>query len=430
MSNRLELIYKGIIQDMSEGVMIIGLDGIIQYLNPAAKTILDKAEEELLKNKVASLFFDNERNDQFSQTILDAISDSSNIHYNLVPYYTKTGKKIIYVMTSFLRSDDKKLALIVILNDMTSIVAMRKRYADQMQTLLDSLVQALSVAIDERSHYNARHTQNMVGIAEAFLDWMDKTENPWRFDEKKKHAFLMSVWLHDVGKLSVPLKVMDKSTRLADKLDTIEDRFGRIHLLDRIALLEGRISQNELESRENQRDSILSFIRRINTAGFLSDEDRNKVLELAGMKYTEENMQEHPLLTDEETSCLLIQKGTLTDAERNIMQNHVVVTRKILDSVSFPDDYSMVPEWAGSHHELKNGKGYPLHESGDKIPKEVCLLTILDIFEALTAKDRPYKKPMSAEVALSVLHSMADEGSIDSDILCLFEKSKAWQAII
>ena len=430
MSSKLELIQQSIIHDMSEGVMIIGLDGIIQYMNPAAITILDKTEEEYSGKKAAALFFDDKRNDSFSQTILDAITDASNLHYNLVPYYTGTSSKTIYVMTSFLHSKDKKLALIVILNDMTSIVAMRKRYADQMKTLLDSLVQALSVAIDERSHYNGQHTRNMVRIAEAFLQWLDETKHPWRFDENKKHAFLMSVWLHDVGKLSVPLKVMDKATRLAEKLDTIENRFGRIHLLDRIACLEGRISQSELDIRDSKRDEWLSFIRRINTAGFLSEEDKKTIDFLSAVKYSEENHEEKPLLTDEEKDCLLIERGTLTDNERTVMQNHVVVTRKILDNVSFPDDYSMVPEWAGAHHELKNGKGYPLHKSGDDIPKEVCLLTILDIFEALTAKDRPYKKPLSSEKALSVLGSMADEGSIDGDILCLFKKSEAWKAIV
>ena len=90
----------------------------------------------------------------------------------------------------------------------------------------------------------------------------------------------------------------------------------------------------------------------------------------------------------------------------------------------------MVPLWAGAHHELKNGRGYPDHKCGDDIPQEVCLLTILDIFEALTAKDRPYKKPIPVEKAWDILHSMADEGSLDKDILALFEKSEAWKAIL
>ena len=425
-----EFIQKSIINDMSEGVMIIGLDGIVKYMNPAALAILSKTEEEITGEKIISIFFEDERNDLFNQTILDAISDASSMHYNLVPYYSGNDVKTVYVMTSFLHSDKKKVALIVILNDMTSLASMRKRYTEQLTDLLDSLVQALSVAIDERSHYNANHTQNMVRMAECFLHWLDKTDHPWKFDQNKKHAFLMSVWLHDVGKLSVPLKVMDKASRLGDAIEKTNARFGRIHLLDRLALAEGRISQEEFELREEQRNNWLSFIHRINTAGFLTDEDTENVHRLSELRYTEEDQTETPYLTQEEINCLLIRKGTLTDEERSVMQNHVIVTKKILDRVKFPDDYQMVPLWAGAHHELKNGRGYPDHKCGDDIPQEVCLLTILDIFEALTAKDRPYKKPIPVEKAWDILHSMADEGSLDKDILALFEKSEAWKVIL
>lgn len=427
MGKQNEFIQKSIINDMSEGVMIIGLDGIVQYMNPAAEMILNKKEDELTGKKIASVFFMDSRNDAFNQTILDAISTPSHVHYNLISYFSGDDEKTIYVMSSFLKSNERKIALIVILNDMTSIAAMRKRYTDKMMGLLDSLVQALSVAIDERSHYNARHTQNMVGMAEKFLTWLDNTRNPWRFSETKKRAFLMSVWLHDVGKLSVPLTVMDKATRLGDAVGKIDDRFRHIHLLDRISLLEGEISQEDFDKREKDREEWLSFIHRINTSEFLRDEDAQRVHELSELRYKEEDGTEAAYLTPHEVSCLLIRKGTLTDEERAVMQNHVVVTKKILNRVSFPDDYEMIPEWAGSHHELKNGRGYPDHKQGDQIPKEVCLLTILDIYEALTTKDRPYKKPMPPEKAWSILHSMADEGSLDSEVLELFEKSGAWK---
>ena len=111
------------------------------------------------------------------------------------------------------------------------------------------------------------------------------------------------------------------------------------------------------------------------------------------------------------------------------MQEHVIRTRRILEKVEFPDAYTDVPDWASMHHELINGSGYPDHKEGDEIPFEVRLLTILDIFEALTAKDRPYKKPFSAGKAFGILNNMADEGCIDKNILDMFEKSKAWEDI-
>ena len=112
------------------------------------------------------------------------------------------------------------------------------------------------------------------------------------------------------------------------------------------------------------------------------------------------------------------------------MQSHVTATRTILEHVHFPGEFSMVPEWAGEHHELLNGSGYPKHLRGDEIPREVRLLTLLDIFEALTAKDRPYKKPMSLERALDVMHKMVDEGSLDGAMLELFKESRAWETIL
>ena len=408
--------------------MIIDLDGVIRYMNPAASDILNRSDDELTGQKMSAIFLDDERNDPFKQTILDAISDSSSLHYNLIEYYTKNTPKTIYTMTSFLHDSKKKIALIVILNDMTNLTAMRKHYTDQLVELMDSLVRALSVAIEERSHYNARHTQNMVKMAERFISWLDETNDPWRFEENKKHAFLMSVWIHDVGKLSVPLAVMDKATKLGTFLEKIEYRFSRIHLLEYISMLEGRISKEEYQTLEDSRSKWLEFINRINTSGFLTEEDTQKIHELSAMRYREEDGTDNPYLTPEEINCLLIKKGMLTNEERAVMQNHVTVTKKILDRVSFPEAYAMVPDWAGSHHELKNGKGYPEHKSGDDIPKEVCLLTILDIFEALTAKDRPYKKPIPIDKAWDILKSMADEGSLDKDMLDLFEKSNAWKS--
>lgn len=430
MNEKIELIQESILRDISEGIVVIGRNGNIQYFNSAAMNILDKTEEEISNRRLAELFFDNAQNDMFNQTILDAVGDLSAPHYNLVQYHGKERKKTIYMMTSFLRKEEEKIAVIVILNDMTDFVLMQKSYTQRMNSLMQSLVQALLAAIDERSHYSANHTRNMVSIAKNFLDWLDMTDNPWKFDNKRKDAFLMSVWLHDVGKLSVPLEVMDKATRLGTKIEKIEERFQRIHLLDRIALLEGSINRKEWEFREENRNSWLDFIRRIDKASFLSDDELEKIHELSEQRYTEENGIKKPFLTDDELDCLSIRKGTLTDKEREVMQSHVILTKKILEKVDFPDDYMVVHEWAQSHHELLNGKGYPERKSGDNIPKEVRLLTILDIFEALTASDRPYKKSISVEGALKILHSMTDEGSIDKEILALFEQSEAWKSVI
>ena len=300
-------------------------------------------------------------------------------------------------------------------------------YSRQIQELLNSLVQALSTAIDQRTPYNANHTKNMVHYAERFLDWLDEQGSPFAFDKAKRDAFIMSVWLHDVGKLVVPLEVMDKSSRLGPKLDDVLTRLRVIGLLARIDALEGRISAEEAESKLAELADTAEFVKKVNTQGFLPDPELARVMELGEKTFTDENGETQKWLTDEEFTDLQVRKGTLTAAERQVMESHVSVTAKILSGVFFPKQYAQTPVWAAMHHELLNGKGYPDHISDGQIPAEVRLLTILDVFDALTARDRPYKPAMPVEKALSILHSMADEGAMDKDILELFEGSKAWE---
>lgn len=327
--------------------------------------------------------------------------------------------------------DPEKELLVSAISSQAAISITNMKYAEQITNLLDSLVGALSTAIDERSHYNANHTRNMVRVGENFLDWLDKTGNSWAFDENKRRTFLMSVWLHDVGKLVVPLEVMDKASRLGARLGDVRETFRTAGLVDHIAMLEGELPGEEYESREKERADALAFIEHIDRTGFLPDEDLAMVEKLARQTYRDEHGEEHPLLTDEERVCLSVRKGTLTDEERSVMQSHVVVTGRILSQVTFPKMYAQVPVWAAMHHELLNGNGYPNHVKADEIPPEVRLLTILDVFEALTARDRPYKPPMPLEKALGILHIMAEkEGSIDPEILRMFEESKAWEGVV
>lgn len=301
------------------------------------------------------------------------------------------------------------------------------QYADRVQSLLDSLVRVLSTAIDERTPYNANHSRNMARYAASFLDWLEQSENDWKFDPDHRREFLTSVWLHDVGKLTVPLEVMDKQSRLGPGLKDVQQRFSTMNLLTRIDLLEGHISSEEAEALNAQRAEALALIEKVDRAGFLPDDTLAAIDELAKRTYLNEAGEELPWITEEEHVCLSIRKGTLTAAERKIMEDHVVVTGRILDQVAFPEEYANVPVWAAAHHELLNGKGYPQHLTAENLPPEVRLLTILDVFDALTAKDRPYKPGMPVEKALSILHSMVNEGSMDENILALFEQSRAWE---
>ena len=429
MSGHRTMIYESIIRDMSEGIMTIDLNGVIDSFNPAAEQILDKNKEEVIGERFADFFIKNQENDIFNQSVLDAIYDPKVRHVRIVPWYCRGRTKQLYIVTSFLYHENEKIGTIIVFSDITELAELKVRYAQDIEILLDSLVRALSTAIDERSHYNAKHTRNMVKMAEAFLGWMERNGNPWKYDETRRRAFIMSVALHDVGKLTVPLTIMDKSTRLGPRLEILQDRFAKLMLLNRIAMLEGRITEEQYRKTQTDTDNNLEFICRVNAIGSLSDEELERIRNLSSVTFTDENGAAQKLLTDEETAMLSIRKGTLTAQERGVMKEHVVSTWNILKNVQFPDQYAEVPIWASSHHELLNAKGYFKGMQGKEIPREVRLLTILDIFEALTSKDRPYKHPVPLEKTWSILDNMVQEGALDGEILSEFNKSRAWEEI-
>lgn len=316
--------------------------------------------------------------------------------------------------------------ILLAMGSQAAICLVNMNYAHQIRDMLDSYVRVMSTAIDARTPYNANHTKNMVTYAKRFIDWLQEHREIWNFDENKIQEFLMSVWLHDVGKLITPLEIMDKQDRLAGNYDLILDRFEKIRLLTRIEHLEGRISVEEQAQRLEEIKVAAELVGKVNKMGFLPDELEAEIKLLAERTYVEEDGSIQPWITPPEREQLLIKKGTLTQSERAIMQDHVEKTRIMLEQMALGDDYKDVLPWASQHHEFLNGSGYPKGLKGDEICYEVRLLTILDIFEAMTAHDRPYKKAMPAEHVFGILRKMAEEGQIDKDILNLFEQSKAW----
>ena len=316
--------------------------------------------------------------------------------------------------------------ILLAMGSQAAICLINMNYAHQIREMLDSYVKVMSTAIDARTPYNANHTKNMVTYARRFIDWLQEHHAVWGFDEKKIQEFIMSVWLHDIGKLITPMEIMDKQDRLAGNYDLIMDRLEKIRLLTRIAQMEGKISAEESEACQGDIRQAAELVKMVNGISYLTDELADQVEQLAVRTYVEEDGTIRSWITAEEREQLLIRKGTLTKAERAIMQDHVEKTRIMLEQMALGDDYKDVLVWAPQHHELLNGSGYPKGLKGEEICREVRLLTILDVFEAMTANDRPYKQPMPAEHAFEILHQMADQGQIDVDLLNLFEQSKAW----
>ncbi|MCR4934544.1 MAG: hypothetical protein K6A29_10130, partial [Lachnospiraceae bacterium] len=244
--------------------------------------------------------------------------------------------------------------------------------------------------------------------------------------DDSKDAFLMSIWLHDIGKLIVPLEVLDKPDRLGTLKPGIKSKIEIASLKEEILSLKDPSKEKECLEKIDKLKSAWEEIEKANMAGFLPDEQIDKLKEYAKITCKSADDTEEPLLNEKELEAITIRKGTLTDGERKQIQSHVSYTARMLEKMVFKGIYKNVPFWAGSHHELLNGNGYPKHLKGDELPKETRLLTIIDVYDALTAEDRPYKPPMPSEKAFAILESMMKDGEIDESILNMFKESNAW----
>ena len=373
----------------------------------------------------------------------DAITGYHTQSMLVVPMRNREGEKLgVIQLINALDGEGKVQAfpedMILALESVTSQAAVtiqNVRYMKEIRELFQSFVRVMSAAVDERSPYNANHSRRMAEFCGRFVDFLNRRaaeagEEP-PFPPRRKEELVMSVWLHDIGKVTTPLEVMNKPERLYEiQKAEIHHRMETIRLLGKIASLEGRLSAGKLEDLERETRETEEAILQMSTAGFLPDERLAWLEEVRGRTYTDKDGRERPWLTDEEHAMLSIRKGTLSEEERRIMESHVTVTDKLLSQIRFSNDLSHVREWAGSHHELLNGSGYPKHLKAGEIPKEVRIITILDVFDALVADDRPYKPGMPVERALSILDIMANkEGKLDPDLTASFMESRCWEGI-
>ncbi len=317
--------------------------------------------------------------------------------------------------------------LISALASLAAVSLNNRKLAQEVIDLLHSFVKVMVDAIEARSSYNATHTRSMVKYAERFIRWLDDTGNEWRVPDERKDALLMSVWLHDIGKLVVPLETLDKPDRLASKRDAIKSRVEIGSLMLRIRGLKHPDEADKCQEEEEELKKAWELIESSNKAGFLSDETIEELIKCAKLGCMDAEGNVHSLLTDDELEAITVRKGTLTVGERHQIEKHVVYTGRMLSQMKFKGMYADVPFWAASHHELLNGSGYPDGLVAKDLPNEVRLLTIIDVYDALTAEDRPYKPPMPPEKAFAILDSMCDEGKIDGKLLGLFKESRAWE---
>ncbi|MCZ7565284.1 MAG: GAF domain-containing protein [Burkholderiales bacterium] len=321
----------------------------------------------------------------------------------------------------------------------------------QLEALFESFIELINTAIDEKSPYTGGHCQRVPQLTMMLAEAADAaSEGPladFCMTDKDRYELRIAGLLHDCGKITTPVHVVDKAT----KLETI---FDRIHLVDtrfevlirdaeldamrrRLELAKRRdideITQRtrlfeidqQLRERLRQLDEDRKFVRRCNIGGeSMSREEQERVRRIGtGYKWREISGNTADFLTEDEIKNLTIARGTLTTEEREIINHHIDSTIKMLEALPWPKHLKNVPEYAGGHHERMDGKGYPRGLTREQMSVQARIMGIADIFEALTAKDRPYKQGKTLSESLRILGQFKQNGHIDPDLFDIFVRS-------
>ena len=328
-----------------------------------------------------------------------------------------------------------------------AIALTNAKLISDIEQLFDSFVQTITTAIDARTPYNANHSRRVALLAGELARAINQSgEGAWQgveFSQERLEQLVMAGWLHDIGKVATPLEVMNKATRLDSRLELVLQRFEYIYQIsatdwfrERFTLLGcGAVpALEELDERCRREmgeiDEARAIIIKANDPStFIDDQLAGKLADIASRTYLDKTGSRKPFLSREELDALTVKKGTLTDKERGVMEDHVIITARMLEKIPFIRKYARVPEFSSMHHEHLDGKGYPNGLTGDSIPLEARILALVDVYDALTAGDRPYKKAMPVEDALRILGFMVKDGKLDAGLYELFKSGRIWERV-
>jgi HD-GYP domain-containing protein (c-di-GMP phosphodiesterase class II) len=316
-----------------------------------------------------------------------------------------------------------------------AIALTNRMLINQLEQLFESFINLINSAIDEKSPYTGGHCQRVpqltMMLAEAVNDTREGPLAEFQMSEKDRYELKIAGLLHDCGKVTTPVHVVDKAT----KLETIYDR---IHLIDtrfeilkrdlELESLRGNLDPQKLRVRMRELDDDRRFLHACNIGGErMKDEDIQRVKRIAAYRWRDMAGHDASFLSDDEVRNLTIRAGTLTDDERRIINHHIVATIKMLEALPWPRHLTKVPEYAGGHHERMDGKGYPKGLKREQMSVQARCMGIADIFEALTAKDRPYKKGKTLSESLEILGRMKLNHHVDPDLFDIFVRRKVYR---
>ncbi|MGM0623003.1 MAG: HD domain-containing phosphohydrolase [Campylobacterota bacterium] len=302
---------------------------------------------------------------------------------------------------------------------------------NSLEELLDSFIKSIAAAIDAKSPYTGDHVKKVAHFTDMIAKKIDSCQSGTfrdvSFNKQQLRELHIAALMHDVGKIATPTHIMDKATKLEtifDRIEVIRLRFALYLSQKRLQILEQGGDSKQLEAIEQEVAHDLEFLAQVNIGGeFMSEQKIARVKDIATKKVTIEG-QKINILTDDEVKNLCIVKGTLTPKQMQVMHDHASLSDAILSQLPFPKKLQKVPEIASRHHEKLNGKGYPHGLSAKDLSLESRLLAVADIFEALSASDRPYKKAKKMSEIEKILAYMVKDGEIDGDIVAFIYEHK------
>ena len=328
-----------------------------------------------------------------------------------------------------------------------AVAITNNRLIEEQRILFESFIKLIAGAIDAKSPYTGGHCKRVpeltLLIAQACSEQTHGIFKDFDMSEKDIYELKIAGWLHDCGKVTTPEYVVDKATKLEtiyDRINTVDTRFEVLKREATIEMLEqklARISQDAnadcsdlektLQDKLASIDDDREFVRVSNVGGeFMSDDRVQRIKDIAAMRITNADGEEVDFFNEDEVKNLTIARGTLNDEERQVINGHMTMTIQMLSELPFPKHLKNVPEYAGGHHERMDGKGYPNGLTRDQMSIPARVMGIADIFEALSASDRPYKKGKTLTECMKILGFMKKDQHVDPDIFDVFVKEKLY----
>ena len=316
-----------------------------------------------------------------------------------------------------------------------AIALTNRMLINQLEELFESFIGLINAAIDEKSPYTGGHCQRVPMLTMMLAEAVNETKAgplaEFQMSDKDRYELKIAGLLHDCGKVTTPVHVVDKATKLEtifDRIQLIDTRFEVLKRDAEIEHLRKKLDEKQLRDRLRQLEEDRRFLQMCNIGGErMSDENVVQVKRIAKYRWRDVSGHEADFLSEDEVKNLTIRAGTLTDVERKIINHHIVATIKMLEALPWPKHLTNVPEYAGGHHERMDGKGYPRGLTREQMSVQARCMGIADIFEALTAKDRPYKKGKTLSESLEILGKMKLGNHVDPDLFDVFVRRKVYQ---